>query len=111
MVEWVRGYIAKVHHKDGLTILDNRMRHLMALGFVGNVRLPSMKHLWESPSTLQANEYTGLMQVISMKICNETSMFTVKSGFQVAPVLLRKLVPVNILHCFIDMWQWYVIAV
>lgn len=63
MVEWVRDYVKQQHPKEGLKILDRRFEKIMAVGFVSNIRLPTLTHLWQSPTTMQANEYRGLMQV------------------------------------------------
>lgn len=64
MVVWVRDYVRLHHPKQGLQILDKRFSKTMELGTVPKLRLPTVKHLWQAPKSLQANEYRSIMQVL-----------------------------------------------
>lgn len=66
MVMWVRDYVKLKNPKEGLDVLDKRMTKIKEIGWV-ELRLPTIKFLWQSPTSLQANEYRSLMQVVMVK--------------------------------------------
>lgn len=111
MVEETRSYVRCM--KDGaklLQLLDKRMADLFSVGFLPNFKL--LQKVWESGSSLQANEYRALMQAKMMHLL--FFYFIVNSTLidvQVAPFVLRGIVHKNIVQCFVAFWEWYKKAV
>lgn len=109
MIEETRNYISS--QPDGtehLKLLDSRMQELQSVGFV-----PNFKHInrvWVSTTSLQANEYRVVMQV-SYSVAFSKDFISEHSDLQVAPLVLRGIVPGNIVQCFVLFWNWYNSAV
>lgn len=110
MIQWTKQYIQKVHKKKGLALLNIRMAHAMDVGFVGILKLPSQKsEIWNTLATLQANEFRSLMQVSCLTV--NFAIFHLYFDYgQIAPVLFRKLVPKEVLDCFVQFHAWYKFA-
>lgn len=63
MVDWTRGLVNVVHKEKGLECLDERIKNVLDISFVGHFRLPTCS-FWKSGTSLQGNELRSLMQVM-----------------------------------------------